>query len=83
MIDILGDFSPRQLSVVPGSVARTVAGLDLTTVLGIVLAFILLDIVGTALLVIFSAGAGKRSSSQTGFFNWDAPLIQGLRLSYY
>ena len=66
LIDILGEFSPR-----------TVAGIDLTTVLGIVLAFILFDIFATALLVIFSAGAGKRSSSQTGFFNWGLPDLSG------
>jgi len=56
---------------------RTVAGIDLTTVLGIVLAFILFDIFATALLVIFSAGAGKRSSSQTAFFNWGLPDLSG------
>ena len=57
--------------------ARTVAGIDLTTVLGVVLAFILLDIIGTALLVIFSAGAGKRSS-QSGLFNWGLPDFSGV-----
>ena len=53
------------------------AGIELSTVLGIVLAFILLDILGTALLVIFSAGAGKRSS-QTGLFNWGLPDFSGV-----
>ena len=57
------------------------AGIDLSTVLGIVLAFILLDILGTALLVIFSAGAGKRSSSQAGFFNWGLPDLSGVYTS--
>merc|ERR1712241_1063410 len=57
--------------------ARTVAGIDLTTVLGVVLAFILLDIIGTALLVILSAGAGKRSS-QSGLFNWGLPDFSGV-----
>jgi len=65
----VSNFSPSE--------ARTVAGIDLSTVLGIVLAFILLDIVGTALLVIFSAGAGKRSS-QSGLFNWGLPDFSGV-----
>merc|ERR1711997_952849 len=52
----VSNFSPRE--------ARTVAGIDLSTVLGIV-------------LVIFSAGAGKRSS-QTGLFNWGLPDFSGV-----
>ena len=47
-------------------------GIDLSTVLGVVLIFIILDIVFTALFVILSAGAGKRSSP-TGLFNWGLP----------
>jgi len=66
-------FSERQLS----SISRTVAGIDLSTVLVIVFAFILLDIVGTFLLVLFSSGAGKRSS-QNGLFSWGLPDFSGI-----
>lgn len=62
----VSNFPPKTAS------ARTLAGLDLTGVLGIVFAFILLDIIGTLLLVVASGGAGKRSS-QTGLFNWGLP----------
>merc|ERR1711997_144129 len=61
----VSNFSPRSAT------ARTVAGIDLTAVLGIVFAFILLDILFTLLLVGGSV-AGKRSS-QTGLFNWGLP----------
>merc|ERR1712045_704905 len=69
----VSDFIARQAP----QLSRTVAGIDLTTVLGVVLAFILLDIIGTALLVILSAGAGKRSS-QSGLFNWGLPDFSGV-----
>jgi len=69
----VSDFIARQAP----QLSRTVTGIDLSTVLVIVFAFILLDILGTALLVLLSGGAGKRSN-QGGLFSWGLPSISGL-----
>ena len=45
--------------------ARTVAGIDLTTVGVLILAFIVLDIVGT---IIFASVVSGRSSESSGWF---------------
>merc|ERR1712193_507714 len=69
----VSDFIARQAP----QLSRTITGIDLSTVLVIVFAFILLDILGTALLVLLSGGAGKRSN-QGGLFSWSLPSFSGL-----
>jgi len=68
----VSNFSPRE--------ARTVAGITLTDVAIVVLAFIAFDILATFALVSLTAGAGKRSS-QTGLFNWGLPDFSGVSSS--
>ena len=52
-----------------GAVSRTVAGIDLGTVAGVVLALVALDIVFTLLLVVGSS-AGKRSYEDNSWSSW-------------
>jgi len=70
--------------LIPGfnGVSRTIAGIDLSTVAILILAFIALDIVGT---IIFASvvGAGKRSQPDGWFSSWGMSNITGYVSNIY
>jgi len=70
--------------LIPGfnGVSRTIAGIDLSTVAILIVAFLVLDIVGT---IIFASvvGSGKRSHQDGWFSSWGMSDISGYMSNIY